>query len=73
MKTDYKREAQLVLQAQCRDRQALEALLRGMQSDLFRYITSLVGRNGAEDVLQDVFLQICRKLGLLRDPQLFRP
>lgn len=73
MKTDYKREAQLVLQAQCRDRQALEALLRGVQRDLFRYIASLVGRDGAEDVLQDVFLQICRKLGFLRDPQSFRP
>lgn len=73
MKTDYKREAQLVLQAQCRNRQALEALLCGVQNDLFRYIASLVGRDGAEDVLQDVFLQICRKLEFLRDPQLYRP
>lgn len=68
-----RREAQWVLRAQCDDREALEALLRAVQSGLLRYISGLVGSQGAEDVLQDVFLQICRHLKQLRDPELFRP
>jgi RNA polymerase sigma-70 factor (ECF subfamily) len=68
-----RREAQRVLRAQCGDREALEALLRAVQSSLFHYISGLVGFQGAEDVLQDVFVQICRHLKQLRDPYLFRP
>jgi len=71
--TGAKRETQLVLLAQCGDREALESLLRGVQGRLLRYIAGLVGPDAAEDVLQDVFLQICRKLEWLRDAELFRP
>ncbi len=67
------REAEWVLRAQCDDREALEALLRAVESSLFRYIAGLVGSQAAEDVLQDVYVQICRHLKQLRDPELFRP
>jgi RNA polymerase sigma-70 factor, ECF subfamily len=71
--TETKHETQLVLRAQCGDREALESLLRSVQTRLLRYIAGLVGRDAAEDVLQDVFLQICRKLEWLRGAELFRP
>lgn len=71
--TDPKREARLVLQAQSGDREALESVLCNIQSCLFRYISGVVGPSGAEDVLQEVFLKICRNLKWLRDPELFRP
>jgi RNA polymerase sigma-70 factor (ECF subfamily) len=68
-----KREARLVLQARSGDREALESLLCDIQASLLRYISGIVGRSGAEDVLQNVFLEICRNLKWLRDPELFRP
>src|SRR5271165_4333607 len=71
--TDPKREARLVLLAQSGDRDALESVLREVQMILLRYISGLVGASGAEDVLQDVFLDIWRNLKWLRDPELFRP
>ncbi len=73
MLTDPKREALLVLQAQSGDRDALELVLCNIQASLFRYISGVVGRLGAEDVLQEVFLKICRNLKWLREPELFRP
>jgi RNA polymerase sigma-70 factor (ECF subfamily) len=33
----------------------------------------VVGRTAADDVLQDTFVQICRNLKWLRDPELFMP
>jgi RNA polymerase sigma-70 factor (ECF subfamily) len=71
--TNPKREALLVLLAQSGDRDALESVLREVQTDLLRYITGVVGSSGAEDVLQDVFLIVWRKLKWLRDPELFHP
>lgn len=63
-----------VLRAQAGDREALDELLRSVQTPLYRYVRSLVGEPQlAEDVLQDVFVLICRKLRWLRDPNLFRP
>ncbi len=62
-----------VLRAQAGDREALGALLRSVQAPLFGYVQGLVGdRQLAEDVLQDVFILICRKLRFLREPSLFR-
>ncbi len=61
-------EVRLVLRAQCGDREALEELLRTIHSSLLGYITRLVGRSNADDVLQDVFLQICRTVKWLREP-----
>jgi RNA polymerase sigma-70 factor (ECF subfamily) len=69
---DRAHETLLVLRSQCGDREALEELLRGTQAILLPYIRRMVGAQGAGDVLQDVFLQICRKLRSLREPQFFR-
>ena len=71
--TASKQEALWVLRAQCNDREALETLLRSVQPVLYRYLSSLVGPSDAEDVLQDVFIIICRKLAWLRIPEVFRP
>lgn len=63
-----------MLRAQADDRAALDELFRLMQEPLYRYIVSLVGsRTLAEDVLQEVFILIYRKLRWLREPELFRP
>jgi RNA polymerase sigma-70 factor (ECF subfamily) len=65
-------EAQLVLLAQAGDREALERLLKGIQTILFKYIHRLVGPDTAADVLQDVFLEICRHIRALKEPLFFR-
>lgn len=63
-----------VLQAQAGDREALGALFEALQRPLYRYLLGLVARPElAEDVLQDVFLLVHRKLRWLREPALFRP
>jgi RNA polymerase sigma-70 factor (ECF subfamily) len=64
--------AQLVLLCQVGDREALEELLQGVQAMLYNYIRRLVGPDGAEDVLQDVFLEIIRHLRALQEPVFFR-
>jgi RNA polymerase sigma-70 factor (ECF subfamily) len=66
-------ELQLVLLAQCDDREALEALFLRVQNSLSRYTRGLVGEAAAEDVLQDVFVKIWRNLRWLQRPELFRP
>jgi RNA polymerase sigma-70 factor (ECF subfamily) len=66
-------QQQWVLRAQVQDREALELLLRSIQPSLHRFLLGLVGGTGADDVLQDVLIQICRKLTWLRAPELFRP
>lgn len=63
-----------VLRAQCGDHDALNALFRSMQVALLRYLVGMVGRHElAEDILQEVFLSIYRKLRWLRGAELFRP
>ncbi len=66
-------ELQLVLLAQCDDREALEALFLRVQDALLRYVAGLVGDAAAEDVLQNVFVKIWRNLKWLHKPELFRP
>lgn len=62
-----------VLRAQSGDREALDSLLKNVQEPLYRYIRSLVREPGlAEDILQEVFLRIYRKLGWLKEPEAFR-
>jgi RNA polymerase sigma-70 factor (ECF subfamily) len=62
-----------VLRAQSGDREALDELLKVVQEPLYRYIYRLVGeRQLAEDILQEVFILIYRKLGWLQEPSLFR-
>lgn len=69
-----KRETRLVLLAQSGDRAALEALFESVQTPLGRYVRAATGDSAlAEDVLQEVFILIYRKLYWLRDPELFRP
>jgi RNA polymerase sigma-70 factor, ECF subfamily len=66
-------EMQWVLRAQCRDREALEALLRSVQPSLRRYLCGLVGSTDADDLQQDTLMIVVRRLGSLEDPALFRP
>ena len=67
-------ETRLVLRARAGDREALDALFRAVQKPLYALISSLVGEpHLAEDVLQEVFLLIYRKLAWLSQPELFRP
>jgi RNA polymerase sigma-70 factor (ECF subfamily) len=62
-----------VLRAQSGDNEALSALLKGVQEPLYRYIVSLVREQSlAEDILQEVFLRIYRKLRWLKEPEAFR-
>jgi RNA polymerase sigma-70 factor, ECF subfamily len=70
---DTRDELTLVLLAQCGDRDALEALLLGVQAPLGRYVAGLAGESEADDVLQEVFLKIWKNLRWLRHPELFRP
>lgn len=71
--TFSKRESFLVLLAQSGDKESLNELLKIVQAPLFRYIYRLVGEQAlAEDILQEVFLIIYRKLKWLENPRLFR-
>ena len=67
------RESWRVLKAQSGDRDALNELFRSVQDPLFRYIVSLVrDQHLAEDILQEAFIRIYRKLRWLREPEAFR-
>src|SRR5262249_25956440 len=67
-------ETRLVLRAQVGDRAALDELFQEVQGPLYRYLLGLAGEaHLAEDVLQEVFLRVHRKLGWLREAALFRP
>lgn len=62
-----------VLQAQSGSREALDELFKSVQEPLFRYLVSVVNeRQLAEDILQEVFIRIYRKLRWLREPEAFR-
>jgi RNA polymerase sigma-70 factor, ECF subfamily len=72
--SSQRQEALLVLRAQSGDRGALDVLLRSVQQPLFGYLLRLVGERAiAEDVLQDAFFLIYRKLRWLEEPLCFRP
>ena len=66
------RERNLVLRAQSGDRAAFDELLRAIERPLHRFIAGIVPKH-AEDVLQDVFITIVRKIAWLNDASLFRP
>ena len=67
------RESWRVLQAQSGNREALDELFKSVQDPLFRYIVSLVrDQHLAEDILQEVFIRIYRKLCWLLEPEAFR-
>lgn len=72
-RAELEQEYWWVLRAQSGDQEALNELLRAVQEPLFRYILSLVRQQHlAEDILQEVFIRIYRKLHWLREPQVFR-
>lgn len=72
-KATSEQETWWVLQAQSGSREALNELFKSVQEPLFRYLVSIVNdRQLAEDILQEVFIRIYRKLGWLREPQAFR-
>ncbi len=61
------------MRAQSGDRRAFDELLQTVQDALFRYLYRLVGeRAAAEDILQEVFIIVYRKLVWLENPKLFR-
>lgn len=63
-----------VLRAQSGDREAFDALLRGIAPPLLRYVTRVTGDAAlAEDVVQDTLIAIVRKIAWLSDASLFRP
>lgn len=67
------REIFLILKAQTGDAAAFDELLKAIQEKLFRYIFRLVGEKTlAEDVLQEVFIIIYRKIRWLENPTVFR-
>lgn len=67
------REHLRVLRAQSGDKDALNELLESVQERLYLYILGVVREQHiAEDVLQEAFLRIYRKLRWLREPSLFR-
>lgn len=71
--TAPKHESFLVLRAQTGDKRAFDELLESVQERLFRYIYRLVGERAlAEDVTQEVFIIIYRKIGWLENPNVFR-
>ncbi len=56
------------------DDAAFERLVRTMQGSVWRYIVHLLGDHAlAEDVAQEVFFRVHRKLRTLRDPDRFVP
>ncbi len=71
--TNPKQEIFLVLRSQTGDKKAFDELLKSIQTSLFRYIYRLTSEHAlAEDVLQEVFIIIYRKLRWLENPKLFR-
>lgn len=66
-------ELRLVLAAQADDCAAIEALFLRVHQRLLQYIAGLVGRDAAEDVLQEVLVKIWRNIRWLHKPELFRP
>jgi RNA polymerase sigma-70 factor (ECF subfamily) len=72
--TKAEQETLWVLRAQSGDREALNELLKVIQQPLFGYVFKLVGERAlAEDILQEVFIEVYRKLRWLEEPALLRP
>ena len=65
-------ESLLIARAQSGDRVAFEELLLLGHPILLRYVTGMIGRELADDALQDTFLQIYRKLSFRTEPLAFR-
>ena len=55
------------LESMLANRLRIEALLRGVQPSLRRYLSGLAGTADADDLLQDVLVIVVRRLGTLDD------
>lgn len=63
-----------VVAAASGDTAAFERIVHSMQGPVWRYLVHLLSdRALAEDVSQEVFIRVYRKLGTLRDPDRFVP
>jgi len=62
----------LVLLVQSGDTTAFEKLLRRLHAPMRKYVRGLAGESSADDILQDVSLQIFRQIRHLREPRLVR-
>ena len=72
--SETKQDIFRVLKAQSGNKAALNELFISIQEPLYRYLLSITGAPAnAEDVLQEVFVIIYRKIYWLREPELFRP
>lgn len=61
-----------VVAAAAGDSDAFERIVRQMQGPVWRYVVHLVGDHAlAEDISQEVFLRVHRKLHTLKDPERF--
>ena len=70
---DLEHEIFCVLRAQSGSHEALNELFKLLQEPLFRYLKNLVREEfKAEDILQEVFIRIYRKLRWLREPRALR-
>jgi RNA polymerase sigma-70 factor (ECF subfamily) len=70
---DVEHEIFCVLRAQSGSHEALNELFRLLQEPLFRYLKNLVREEfKAEDILQEVFIRIYRKLKWLKEPRALR-
>jgi RNA polymerase sigma-70 factor (ECF subfamily) len=68
-----KQEIFWILRAQSGDHEAFNQLLQTIQTPLYHYIFSLVGEVSlSEDILQEVFIKIYRKLQWLQEVEMFR-
>jgi len=69
-----KQQIKWILLAQCGNLKAFDELLKSIQYPLYRYISKLTCEKIlAEDILQEVFILVYRKLRWLRQPELFYP
>lgn len=67
-------DAAIVVAAASGDIAAFERLVREMQGPVWRYVVHLIGDHTlAEDVCQEVFLRVHRRLHTLQDPTRFVP
>lgn len=72
-KAASEQESWWVLQAQSGSHEALNELFKSVQEPLYRYIVAVVKETQlAEDILQEVFIRVYRKLRWLREPRAFR-
>lgn len=66
-------QIRLVLRVRAGDRDSVEALLGQLSTLLRSYVVRIIGPSSADDVLQEVLIQIWRDLKWLREPELIKP